>query len=451
MIHATGTVVAYFMQPDPLNRTDLKADIASSVSIPGGCHASQGGIEPMGMSSRSPRWLVRVVVIGLLMLALNPAMGFIAPAAGQQGEQQAQTGSGVVNVQLIFDSSGSMAQEVSPGETRIEAARTVLNDVIDAIPEREGVNVGFRVYGHEGSNQEADRAESCQSSELIVPIEGVNKEALRSAVESYEPVGWTPIALSLERAAGDFQPPAENERNAIVLVTDGLETCGGDPCAAAQALADGDVSVTTYVIGFGLTQDEQATLQCIADAGGGLNLGAGNTEELNRALFTVLEELQVVIQTGFLEIEAFGDIFPRATITCRTGATDSNPEGEEQTVTLTDSNRVELNVGICDVSWVNPSGSQTQIRANIQAGETTWIRGALIKFPQGAGEIYTVTDLGGTVIWQDQFEQGDFVWVLPGIYDLELLERVGDPILISAEIQTLPGTVTQLEIFTAGS
>src|SRR5690606_31998369 len=106
-------------------------------------------------------------------------------------------------------------------------------------------------------------------------------------------------------------------------------------------------------------------------------------------------------------------------------ATDSNPEGEEQTVTLTDSNRVELNVGICDVSWVNPSGSQTQIRANIQAGETTWIRGALIKFPQGAGEIYTVTDLGGTVIWQDQFEQGDFVWVLPGIYDLELLERVG--------------------------
>lgn len=408
----------------------------------------------MRMSSQARRWFIRWLVAGMLLVALGPGIGFIAShgAAAQEDEdEQTQASGGVVNVELIFDSSGSMAQELPSGETRIEAAKDVLNDVIDAIPEREGINVGFRVYGHEGSNQEADRAESCQSTDLVVPIEGVDKDALRNAVDMYEPVGWTPLTLSLERAAQDFSPPAENERNAIVLVTDGLETCGGDPCAAAEELAQGEIDVTTYVIGFGLTQQEQGTLQCIADAGGGLNLGAGSTEELNQALFTVLEELQVVVQTGFLEIEAFGDVFPRATITCRTGATDSNPEGEEQTVTLTDSNRVELNVGICNVSWVNPSGETTTIRANILAGETTWIRGSLLKFPQGAGEIYTVTDLGGTVIWQDQFEQGDFVWVLPDIYRMALLERVGDPILISAEVQTLPGTVTQLEIFTAGS
>jgi hypothetical protein len=405
-------------------------------------------------TSPSLHRLTRLLVFGMLMLALNPAFGFITlrPALAQDATSTpgAQPPA-VINVELIFDSSGSMAQEVAPGETRIDAAKDVLNDVIDAIPNEKGVNVGFRVYGHKGSNQEADRAESCQSSDLIVPIEGVDKDALRSAVASYEPVGWTPIALSLERAAQDFHKPAENEKNAIVLVTDGLETCGGNPCDAAQALANGEVDVTTYVIGFGLTQEEQQTMQCVADAGGGLNLGAGNAEELNTALFTVLEELQVVVQTGFLEIEAFGDVFPRATITCRTGATDSNPEGEEQKVTLTDSNKVELNVGVCDVSWTNPSGTETAIKANIQAGETTWIRGSLLKFPQGAGEIYTVKALDGTVIWQDQFEQGDYVWVLPGIYRMELLERVGDPILVSAEVQCLPGTVTQLEIFTAGS
>lgn len=409
----------------------------------------------MRTPSPARHWLARLLVLGLTMVLLNPALGFISPSQALAQDATSTPGAeqppSVINVELVFDSSGSMAQEVAPGQSRIEAAKEVLNDVIDAIPEQEGVNVGFRVYGHEGSNQEADRAESCQSSDLIVPIDGVNKDALRAAVSSYEPVGWTPITLSLERAAGDFEPPEENERNAIVLVTDGLETCGGNPCDAARALAEGEVDVTTYVIGFGLTQEEQQTMQCVADAGGGLNLGAGNAEELNTALFTILEELQVVVQTGFLEIEAFGDVFPRATITCRTGATDSNPEGEEQQVTLTDSNRVELNVGVCDVKWTNPSGTETAIRANIQAGETTWIRGSLLKFPQGAGEIYTVTALDGTVIWQDQFEQGDFVWVLPGIYDMELLERVGDPILISAEVQTLPGTVTQLEIFTAGS
>jgi len=425
----------------------------------------------MRTSSQSRRWLMRLLAFSFVLLALNPVLATAAAksaSATAEGEklaaaqevvqslltqptQPTESGGATVNVEMVLDSSGSMVAEVSPGVTRIDAAKDVLNDVIDAIPEREGVNVGFRVFGHEGSNEEADRAESCQSTELVVPIDGVNKESLRAAVEGYQPVGWTPITLALQSAGEDFEPEAEGVTNAIILVTDGLETCDGDPCAAAQALAAGDVNVTTYVIGFGLTAEEQATLQCIADAGNGLNLGAGNAEELSEALFTVLEELEVVVQTGFLEIEAFGNVWPRATVSCRTGATDSNPEGEVVSVTLSDTNRVELNAGTCEVRWTNPSNQETVIRVNIDAGQTTWIRGSLLKFPQGAGEIYVVRDIAGVVVWQDQFEQGDYIWLLPGIYRIELLERVGDPILISADVQCLPGTATQLEVFTAGS
>lgn len=388
--------------------------------------------------------LFRTMMALLMILITHPTMGFAQ-------DQAESTSNRVVNVELVFDSSGSMAAEVSPGVTRIEAAKTVLNDVVEAIPEAEGINVGFRVYGHEGSNQEADREESCRSTELVVPIEGTNKEALRAAIESYQPVGWTPITLALTEAGKDFSAPGENEVNAIVLVTDGLETCGGNACEAALALAEGDVNITTYVVGFGLTQEEQSTLQCIADAGGGLNLNAANADELNEALFKVLEELQVVVVTGFLEIEEIGGLWPLATLDCKQGATDSNPDGEVVSYSLRETNRIEVNVGTCELYWTNPSGSETRITVHIQSGETTWVRGSILKFPQGAGEIYTVKDISGTVIWQDQFEQGDYVWVLPGIYRMELLERVGDPILISAEVQTLPGTVTTVEIFTAGS
>jgi hypothetical protein len=118
---------------------------------------------------------------------------------------------------------------------------------------------------------------------------------------------------------------------------------------------------------------------------------------------------------------------------------------------LKDSNRIEVNVGTCELYWTNPSGTETRLTVHIQSGETTWVRGSILKFPQGAGEIYTVTDISGNIIWQDQFEYGDYVWVLPGIYRMELLERVGDPILISAEVQTLPGTVTDVQISTSGS
>ena len=66
-----------------------------------------------------------------------------------------------------------MAEETNTGETRIDAAKSVLNDVIDAIPEdRPEINVGFRVFGHGGNNTQAGRDESCQSSDLTVPIGG---------------------------------------------------------------------------------------------------------------------------------------------------------------------------------------------------------------------------------------------------------------------------------------
>ena len=125
-----------------------------------------------------------------------------AAAPATQDEQAVRT----VNLELILDLSGSMARDIGGGETRMEAAKRVMNDVIDALPEREGVNVGFRIYGHLGDNTEAGRDVSCQSSDLVVPIQGVNKPALRDQVAAAQPIGWTPIALSLQRAGGDFQP-----------------------------------------------------------------------------------------------------------------------------------------------------------------------------------------------------------------------------------------------------
>jgi hypothetical protein len=285
-----------------------------------------------------------------------------------------------------------------------------------------------------------------------VPIQGVDKEALREQVANYAPVGWTPIGLSLERAAQDFPAASESIVNAIILVTDGLETCDRDPCALATALKQSDAAVTAYVVGLGLDEEELRITSCIAENTGGQIIGAQNAEELAAALFTFLQELEVVVTNGILEIESIGGIYPLATVTCaEQEATDSNPQGGEPfTFTFTtDSNQAEIPAGVCEVTWNNPSGQATTIRVNIEADRTTFVRGSILKFPHGAGEIYVLKAQDGTVIWQDQIEQGDYVWVLPGIYTLDLLELVGDPILISVTVQTLPGAATQIEIFTA--
>jgi Mg-chelatase subunit ChlD len=402
----------------------------------------------MPMTTRTPARRTTVMVVGLLASLGSAGVTMQPHLALAQAEAETE-----VNVELVMDSSGSMGAETDTGEPRIDAAKRVLNQVIDAIPlDRPELNVGFRVFGHLGDNTESGRAESCQSSELTVPVDGVNPEALREQVANYTPVGWTPIGLSLERAAADFPAASDTVTNAIILVTDGLETCDADPCATATVLKQSDAAITVYVVGLGLDAEELRITSCIAENSGGRIVGAQNADELSAALFTFLEELEVVVTTGFLEIESIGGLYPLATLTCAgQPATDSNPQGGEAfTYTFTaDTNRVEAPIGVCDLVWSNPSGTETAIRVNIEADRTTFVRGSLLKFPQGAGEIYVLKAQDGTVIWQDQIEQGDWVWVLPGIYTCDLQELVGDPILLSFTVQTLPGAATQVEIFTA--
>ncbi|MGN6033458.1 MAG: cupredoxin domain-containing protein [Thermomicrobiales bacterium] len=234
------------------------------------------------------RWLMAVCVM----------FGIVVSPVATTARQASGTGK-TVNVQLIVDASGSMGAATDTGALRIDAAKQVLNEVISAIPDVEGVNVGLRVYGQGGNNTEAGRTESCQSTELLVPMDGVDAPALKAKVDAIQPVGWTPLGLALQEAAKDFTEPASDDVvNAIVMVTDGLETCDADPVAIAKDLHDSDKGIITHVIGFGTTPEEQATLSGIAQAGGGELLGSNNAGQLMDALFSILEQLEVVEETG---------------------------------------------------------------------------------------------------------------------------------------------------------
>ena len=95
---------------------------------------------------------------GLARLFLILVLGLISIPGVDAA--RAQTATRTVNVELILDSSGSMAERLDSGQTRIDAAKEVLTDVINELPEQPNINVGFRVYGHKGNNTEAGKSES---------------------------------------------------------------------------------------------------------------------------------------------------------------------------------------------------------------------------------------------------------------------------------------------------
>ncbi len=145
------------------------------------------------------------------------------------------------------------------GESRIKTAKDLLCKTVDGLQGVENLEIGLRVYGHQSPITQT--YQDCDDTKLEVPIASGNHSAIKSKVQSIQAKGTTPIARSLEAAAGDF--PDNTGRNIIILITDGLEACDNDPCVVAKKLKDKGVNVTPFVIGLGLDLSYLEKFKCI--------------------------------------------------------------------------------------------------------------------------------------------------------------------------------------------
>jgi Mg-chelatase subunit ChlD len=180
-------------------------------------------------------------------------------------------------VEVVFDASGSMWGRMQE-RPKIEIAKQTLAEALGVLP--DDLSLALRVYGHQHAREERN----CEDSELMVPTGSGNHERIREAIAGFRPRGQTPLAHSLRQVAGDLRG-FSGERS-VVLVTDGIESCGGDPVAAARALRQNE-GIAVHVIGFGIggaSDENVASLRAIADASGGRFFTAGSAQELRDAL-----------------------------------------------------------------------------------------------------------------------------------------------------------------------
>lgn len=201
-------------------------------------------------------------------------------ACGDVRDIRGAGGNGPANVLVMLDASGSMAGKVG-GERKLSVAQDALLGFSRKLP--DDARLALRVYGHTGNNKDSGKAESCAGSALLQGFGAPDPARFEQVVRSVEPVGWTPIAASLDAAAGDFASAGdEARRNIVYIVSDGIETCSGDPVAAARRLNQSDVRVVVNVVGFDVGSDDAGQLRAVAEAGGGDYLAAGNRAELQR-------------------------------------------------------------------------------------------------------------------------------------------------------------------------
>lgn len=186
------------------------------------------------------------------------------------------------NVMIVLDASGSMAADAG-GKTRMAAAKEAIEAFAASLP--ANAHVGLRVYGHEGSGSDGDKAKSCESSQVMYPLQAYNQQKLAKALSQFKPAGWTPIALALQKAQEDLKSfKGEENTNIIYLVSDGIETCGGNPVEVAKQLAGSDITPIVNVVGFGVDGEGQMQLKKVAQAAGGRYVLIQDQKELQKEL-----------------------------------------------------------------------------------------------------------------------------------------------------------------------
>ncbi|HTE34621.1 MAG TPA: VWA domain-containing protein [Chryseolinea sp.] len=175
-------------------------------------------------------------------------------ASGQTKVQQKLPGK--TRILFLLDASGSMLEQWErPNQTRWSVAKSILTHLVDSLRQNTKLELGLRVYGHRSPQE----IKNCKDTFLEVPFKSKNHTLIIDKLQTIKPKGVTPITYSLEQAANDF-PAGPGYRNIVILITDGIESCGGDLCATSRAMQKKGVFLRPYIIGLGLRSEK--TLEC---------------------------------------------------------------------------------------------------------------------------------------------------------------------------------------------
>ena len=190
----------------------------------------------------------KIIFSLLAVILLSTGMGMAQKKSPEQPTR----------ILFLFDASQSMYARWETN-TKYEVAKKMLSEMVDSLNEMTNLELALRVYGHTKKYPPQD----CDDTRLEVPFGKNNSFAIKKRLEEISPSGTTPIARSLEACGGDF--PKSQARNIIILITDGIEECNGDPCAVSAMLQKKGVVLKPFVIGLGLNKDFIKQFECIGN------------------------------------------------------------------------------------------------------------------------------------------------------------------------------------------
>ncbi|MCY7708407.1 VWA domain-containing protein [Bacillus safensis] len=186
-----------------------------------------------------------------------------------------------VRVTILLDASGSMARKVE-GERKFDLAKQEVFKFAQSLP--KDAKIRMSLFGSEGNNKNSGKAQSCEVIRGVYGVQPYEKDSFENSLNGLGPNGWTPIARALENAKQADEQLTEGTKHIVYLITDGEETCGGDPVKVAKELHNSKGSTVVNVIGLDFNDGYEGQLKQVAKAGKGHYYQASTGKEMGSIL-----------------------------------------------------------------------------------------------------------------------------------------------------------------------
>ena len=193
------------------------------------------------------------------------------------------------NVAILLDLSGSMNAELN-GESRRDVAISALTETVGEID--GNASVALYAFGNNFDNSPSSKSQSCEDINQLVDYGKNNSGAIKDVLSGLEAKGWTPLAKSITTIGDDLAKFGDSEHHLIIL-SDGEESCNGNPVAAVESLKANGVNVIVNTIGLDVDASTRSQLEAIAEAGGGEYFDAADASSLSGSLADAVSKVEL--------------------------------------------------------------------------------------------------------------------------------------------------------------
>lgn len=190
--------------------------------------------------------------------------------------------------EFIIDLSGSMNRYQAGASLKTHALGALVTNLPHDAP------FAVRVFGHRIGLEDKER--SCKDSELLTPLGYHPADEIRAQVKQLRAQGYTPLAHALRFAEDDLS--AHSGKKVVILLSDGVDSCDGDPAHEIEQLKQKGIAIVINPIGIGLDTPARKQLTQLAEMTGGVFADIKEPSELARALDMAIAHVPDAVPAG---------------------------------------------------------------------------------------------------------------------------------------------------------